>query len=417
MKHSRPDGFYGSMFAAESIIDGMTILHGPGGCRGLASAYTSRYVPREFTTIEGDFFFHRSRIPCTFVDCDDYIYGASKKVGMILDLLKSKETKFAVVLESPGASLIGDKLQDEVISSGMSEKMAILGKCLMSETFGRGYDETLCLIAKKLTDKREKKRMSVNLVGLPFIAKGCFPLVNELHRLLATMGIEVIADIGIACTIEQMRESSAAVANVCICPEYFQITGDYYEKELGIPLIRGPMGAPVGYYALREWVKEIAKTLSCDPGPALKIIDDEESDVFRIVSAALSVGEFANYRTFSIMSEPSVALPLIHFLMKRLHIAPSSVDLTEHDDECERKLKELLDRTVSLDVLDVKMGEEFSDIVFGPGAMGEYLLQKGMCSTAVDIFVPSKNYLDIAPKSIIGLDGCRRIVETIVNTR
>jgi nitrogenase molybdenum-iron protein alpha/beta subunit len=42
MKHSRPDGFYGSMLAAESIIDGMTILHGPGGCRGLAASYASR---------------------------------------------------------------------------------------------------------------------------------------------------------------------------------------------------------------------------------------------------------------------------------------------------------------------------------------------------------------------------------------
>ena len=417
MKHPRPDGFYGSMFAAESIIDGMTILHGPGGCRGLASAYTSRYVPREFTTIEGDFFFHRSRIPCTFVDRDDYIYGASKKVGMILDLLGSKDTKFAVVLESPGASLIGDKLQDEVISSGMSDKTAILGKCLMSESFGRGYDETLCLIAKKLTEKKEKRRMCVNLVGLPFITKGCFPLVRELHRLLASMGIEVIADVGIACTIEQMRESSSAEVNVCICPEYFSLTGEYYEKELCIPLIRGPLGAPVGYEALRAWVGEIAKVLSCDPTPAMRIIDDEESDVFRIVGASLSVGEFANYRTFSVLSEPSIALPLIQFMMRRMHVAPVSVGLTEHDEDYEKKLKKLLDRTVSQEVLDVGMGEEFSDILFGPGNMTEYLLQKGMCSTAVDIFVPSKNYLDIAPKSIIGLDGCRRIVETVVNTR
>ncbi len=417
MKHSRLDGFYGSMLASESILDGMTILHGPGGCRGLAASYSSRYVPREFTTTEGGFFFHRSRIPCTYVDSDDYIYGASKKVGMILDILKSKDTKFAVVLESPGASLIGDKLQDEVMGSEMAEKTVIAGKCLMSETFGYGYDRTLCMIAKKLTKKSEKKRNLVNIVGIPYIAKGCFPLLKELHRLIESMGLEINADIGAACTIEQMRRSSEAVANVCICPEYFETTGDYYEKELDVPFVRGPEGAPVGYDAIRAWINEIAKVTGCDPAPALKIVDEDDEDVERIASASLSIGEFSNYYTFSILAEPSVALPLTKFLMKRMHIAPAAIELTESDDIYEKELKDLLRRTGTSDSLDKEFGSEFTEIIFGPGGMCEYLLQKRMCSTAFDISMPSKDYFDIAPKSIMGLDGCRRIVEKVLNTR
>lgn len=417
MKHSRPDGFYGSMLASESLIDGMTILHGPGGCRGLSASYSSRYVPREFTTIEGDFFFHRSRIPCTYVDCDDYIYGASKKVGMILDLLESKDTKFAVVLESPGASLIGDKLQDEVIGSDMSEKTVILGKCLMSETFARGYDETLCQIAKKLTKKKDKTKGKVNIVGLPFIAKGCFPLLRELHYLLGVMGLEVIADIGAACTIEQMRQSSEAAANVCICPEYFAETGRYYENELGIPLVRGPLGAPIGYDAISAWISEIAKVTGCDAGPALRIVKDEQDEVFRCINASLGIGEFSNFYTFSLMAEPSIALPLTQFLIKGARVAPVCIELTEKDEEYERILKELLERTWNLDSLGKEFGSVQSEIAFGPGGMCEYMLQKGVCSTAIDISVPSKDYLDIAPKSIIGLDGCRRIMEKVSNTR
>ena len=417
MKHSRPDGFYGSMLAAESILDGMTILHGPGGCRGLAASYSSRYVPREFTTIEGDFFFHRSRIPCTYVDSDDYIYGASKKVGMILDLLKSKDTRFAVVLESPGASLIGDKLQDEVMGSDMSEKTVIMGKCLMSDTFGHGYDRTLCLISKKLAKKSKKEKNKVNIVGIPFIAKGCFPLLKELHSLLGSMGLEVIADIGAACTIEQMKESSKAAANVCICPEYFSETGEYYEKELGVPLVRGPLGAPIGYDAIRSWIKEIAEVTGCDPAPALKIIDDEDGEVGRYVSASLTIGEFSNFYTFSLLAEPSVALPLAQFLMKRTRIAPAAIELAERDEVYEKQLKELLERTGTSNSLGKEFGSVFTEVAFGPGGMCEYLLQKGLCSTAVDISLPSRDYFDIAPKSIIGLDGCRRIVEKVVNTR
>ena len=417
MIHSRPDGFYGSMLAAESIIDGMTILHGPGGCRGLASSYSSRYVPREFTTIEGDFFFHRSRIPCSYVDSDDYIYGASKKVGMILDMLRSKDTRFAVVLESPGASLIGDKLQDEVMGSDMMEKTVIMGKCLMSETFGRGYDETLCMISRKLAKRSERKKGKVNLVGIPYIAKGCFPLLRELHGLLGMMGLEVIADIGAACTIEQMRRSSEAEANICICPEYFRDTGEYYEKELGVPLVRGPQGAPIGYDAIRAWVTEIAKVTGCDPDPVMRFIDEEDTEVKRCSDASLSIGEFSNYYTFSILAEPSVALPLTRFLMKRTHIAPEAIELSESDELYEKELDGLLKRTGSSRALGKEFGSVFSEIVFGPGGMCEYLLQKGMCSTATDISLPSRDYFDIAPKSIMGLDGCRRIVEKVLNTR
>ena len=417
MIHSRPDGFYGSMLASESVLDGMTILHGPGGCRALASSYVSRYVPREFTTIEGDFFFHRSRIPCSFVDADDYIYGASKKIGMIMDMLRSKDLRFAVVLESPGASLIGDKLQDEVMGSEMSGKTVIIGNCMMSETFACGYDRTLSMITRKLTARTEKERKKVNLVGLPYIAKGCFSLVKELHKLLEMMGLEVISDIGIACTVDQIRESSKAVANVCICPEYFRETGEYYQDELGIPTVRGPLGAPVGYDALRAWILEIAKATDSDPEPVIKMIDDEENEVFRFVGAGLSLGEYAGGYAFSILSEPSIALPLMTFIMKRLHLAPYCIELTEHDDIYEKEILALLDKVHCRDASDRIFGSGFSEVMFGPGSMAEYYKQKGICRTAVDIFVPSKDYLDIAPKSIIGLDGCRRIVEKVLNTR
>ncbi len=150
---SRLDGFYGSMLAAESIKDGMTVLHGPEGCRAYASNVSTRYVKRPLETREGDFFFHRSRIPCSCIDGDDYIYGSSEKVSMILDILRRNSTVFATVLESPGASLIGDRLADEVAAAGMDGHVAVLGKCFMSETFGYGYDRTLELIARKLVKK------------------------------------------------------------------------------------------------------------------------------------------------------------------------------------------------------------------------------------------------------------------------
>ena len=150
---------------------------------------------------------------------------------------------------------------------------------------------------------------------------------------------------------------------------------------------------------------------------ALKMIDEEDEDVERITSASLSIGEFCNFYTFSVLAEPSIALPLSRFLMKRLRIAPIAIELTEKDEFYEKELKALLERTGTSDSLNKEFGSEFTEIVFGPGGMCEYLLQKGMCSTAIDISMPSRDYFDIAPKSIMGLDGCRRIVEKVLNTR
>ncbi len=414
---SRPDGFYGSMLAAESLTDGVTILHGPGGCRGLAAAMSSRYVPREHRTVEGEFFFHRSRIPCTHVDADDYIYGASRKVGMVLDILKSDQTEFACILESPGASLIGDKLQDEVIQAGMADKVAILGKCMMSETFAAGYDAMLLKIAQRLAVKKDRKSKVVNLVGLPFISRGCFPLLRELHGLLGMMGITVNADIGMACTVQQMRDSGEAVANVCICPEYFGRTGEYYEKELGIPTVRGPLGAPIGYDAIRAWIKAVAEATGADPSPVMELIDAEETEVFRVVRSAMSLGEFMRFRLFSVMAESSVALPLVQFTVKKLRLMPLSVSVTEHDAQCETDLKDILGRIDASSALETEYGKEYSDILFGPGAYGDYLKETNMCGTSVDIALPAKERLDLAPKSIMGLDGCRRIVDYVMNSR
>ena len=92
------DGFLGAMIASESILDGATVLHGPGGCRRMTSVLSSKLLPRDYSAKCGSFFFNEPRIPCTFVDSSDYIYGATDKVGMVLNILEKVECKNAVLL-------------------------------------------------------------------------------------------------------------------------------------------------------------------------------------------------------------------------------------------------------------------------------------------------------------------------------
>ena len=414
---SRLDGFYGSMLAAESIKDGMTVLHGPEGCRAYASNVSTRYVKRPLETREGDFFFHRSRIPCSCIDGDDYIYGSSEKVSMILDILRRNSTVFATVLESPGASLIGDRLADEVAAAGMDGHVAVLGKCFMSETFGYGYDRTLELIARKLVKKKEKVPGTVNLTGLTYVSKGCFPLLKEIRLLLGKMGLKVTADIGPGCTVQELKDSASAACNACLIPEYFAETGKFYEEELGVPLARGPLGAPVGYDALRAWLESVGEAADADPSPALEIVDEEESDVDLIVDSAFTMGEISRYKSYTIAAESSVAYPLAHWLSKKMKLAPCAIATAEHDPESEKGIRDMLAKMGAEGAYGRDVRAEYTDVFIGPGLMGALMEEKGECRTAIDAFPPSRDYLDIMPRPLLGLNGCRMIADRVYNTR
>lgn len=414
---SRLDGFYGSMLAAESIKDGMTVLHGPEGCRAYASNVSTRYVKRPLETREGDFFFHRSRIPCSCIDGDDYIYGSSEKVSMILDILRRNSTVFATVLESPGASLIGDRLADEVAAAGMDGHVAVLGKCFMSETFGYGYDRTLELIARKLVKKKEKVPGTVNLTGLTYVSKGCFPLLKEMRLLLEKMGLKVTADIGPGCTVQELKDSASAACNACLIPEYFAETGKFYEEELGVPLARGPLGAPVGYDALRAWLESVGEATDADPSPALEFVDEEESDVDLIVDSAFTMGEISRYKSYTIAAESSVAYSLAHWLSKKMRLAPCAIATAEHDPESEKRIRDMLAKMGAEGAYGRDVRAEYADVFIGPGLMGALMEEKGECRTAIDAFPPSRDYLDIMPRSLLGLNGCRMIADRVYNTR
>jgi len=324
------DGFMGSLLASESILDGVTILHGPGGCRNMNMSMSTRRLDRERTTIEGDFFFHNSRIPCTYVDPDDYIYGASSKVGLVIDILKSDNVQLSTFIESPAASLIGDSIIDEIQRSGMSEKAVIIPSSFMSKNFSEGFDSTLTMIAEKAVKPSDAKDPSkVNIVGLPFLMRGYEFLLDEIKDMLALMGLEVVTSLGSGSTIEELKASSTASFNIAVVPEYCERLSALYENSFGIPTIISPEGAPVGYKAVRAWYSKIAEATGKDVSPVMKAIDREESRARRIISNNANFAEYARYRTYSISAESSVILPLAKWLTSEFSTVPFSIECSE----------------------------------------------------------------------------------------
>ncbi|MBO4797997.1 MAG: hypothetical protein J5494_04400 [Candidatus Methanomethylophilaceae archaeon] len=411
------DGFIGSGVAAESVLDAVTILHGPGGCRIHLSRLSGRYLKREFEIREGDYFFRFERVPCTFVDRDDYIYGASEKIASVLKILESENTGFATILQSPGASLIGDKLRDEVLRQGLDYKTAVMETSFMSESFSAGFDSTLAKMAGKIVKPCAKRKNTVNIIGLPFTARGYYELLRELRYVLKRMGIEVVAAIGCGCTLDEFRRSSSAEFNIAIMPEYCPRLSDFFSEEYGIPTIRSEAGAPIGYYAMKSFVKAVAGSMDIDAGPVLDYLDEDRRMVDIAIGSSMNVGELLNYKTFSIEGESSVIYPLADFMIRFMKMVPESISITEADPYFEEKVREMLAKIGRTSALSEEFGKSYTNILFGAGSYVRLLQEQKRCGIGIDISLPSKDMIDIAPKSVMGLQGLHKMLDDILNSR
>ena len=63
------------------------------------------------------------------------------------------------------------------------------------------------------------------------------------------------------------------------------------------------------------------------------------------------------------------------------------------------------------------MGDGYSDFLFGSGTFGRYLKGNDLCLEWFDIRLPYADFVDLAPKSILGLQGCRLIMDRVLNSR
>lgn len=409
------DGFLGAMIASESILDGATVLHGPGGCRRMTSVLSSKLLPRDYSAKCGSFFFNEPRIPCTFVDSSDYIYGATDKVGMVLNILEKEECKIAVLLESPATSLIGDHILDEVQSSDVSDRCIVVNKCSMSLPFSEGFDSIIESICRKLVSAREKKRKAVNIIGAPFTMRGNNYFLKEMKELLEMMGLETIACIGSGCTTDDIRISSEALANVCICPEYCKKTSEFYES-IGIPTAYSEYGAPIGHDNMRDLIRSVAEKTDTDPSEALAYIDSDEKEMTNRIKASLSASDRLNYRSFSVLAESSISLALVRFMGRTLKMIPGCINITDSDPITYMKLEGLLDGLGLSDILSKGFGDEYTDICIGPGAMTKRLEMKGLCRKGIDAGLPTSDSVDLFPKSILGVNGGRHLADLVINS-
>ena len=405
----RMDGFLSSIMAADSIIGCRAVMHGPGGCRTHTSRLSATRMLRDYEVREGPFYFNHPRVPCTYVDDEDYVNGADYKVTELLDTVNDAEV--CVVIASPGTSLIGDDLNGAAYRSSFKGITVIPEYCHMSEPAHAGYDSTIADIVKSVCKKKPTRKGTANILGLPIILEGWETTVSEFKGYLEAMGIEVLACVGAGCTVDELKESSAAEFNVSIFKEYCAETVSEYEQ-FGIKTIFSE--TPIGFASTKSWIHNAAQFFGVDPTPALEILHAAEIRASRVLKARLTEGFVARCATFSVQVDSSLVLPLTKWLYGYLSMFPECIAVCDWwDAEYRKELDEFLASVHCSGATSKPIESSRCDVLLSDGLTAKIFEKKGICSIGIDVWLPSKHRMNFVDRPILGAKGAMRILDDI----
>lgn len=414
-----PDGFIGTLLAIEGIADARAVMNGPTSCRANPAYFSDRHFPRENSQNPRSFgelfFFGQSRIPCTYLDSDDYILGSTEKLREILPLIAGKGDVFLAVVNSPGASLIGDDLNRFLTGIHLDHICMAFEGAAYSHPLPEGFDEAITRILKWLRLNRfPRMKNRVNLLGFSMIQKHWQGDIAEIRHLCGLMGLSVVSVPGAGSSVSEIRESTTASCNIVVFPEYSKKTAEFYESEFGIPAVYSPDGAPVGFTATETWIRTVAAATGRDPAPALEEIRKHRIYAYHQIARFHHEAGYPKGATFAVRGDSSVILPLTVWLHEYLGMIPVSVECMAGEDKgitC--RLEEFLAINGLSDASGANPVTTKPDFYFGDDLTGMDLVLSGRCRETIGLFNRVTGDPEFVQKRFLGGTGALWILERI----
>ena len=401
-----PDAITGMIFAMEGMQETIVLLNGPMGCRFYHSSTSGflmqrplLYLPagkgKERVPVDynylNDWFFRQDRVPCTYLDGYDYVYGTGEKVAEALAFIREHvDFKILAVVNSPGAALIGDDLYGIAKRAMPDRPIVYMESPGYSVTFEEGYSlAALEMLKILLPDKKEAKdkesecrRPAVNLLGMSIWHRYCEGDVRELKRLFELCGIDVNAVLCADCSIRELTDIPKADLNVVVYPKAGLESAKYLEERYGQPYyVCDPL--PVGFSSTEKVFSEICTLLGTSEGAFM-----EQSERARALAWNKINGIFQMYGkpkgvTFHVAASESLAKAYGIFLTDYLGMEPAPFDVAELLFSDANRISER-----------ALMPDEFCGIEIGFPGMG---------------------YTDLTVKTHMGIEGALFLIEQVLN--
>ena len=405
LKSITADSLTGAVFALEGMRNAVVLLNGPMGCRFYHST-TSRFLmtrpllklpagqdgtrePVDYNTLN-DWFFRQERVPCTCLDGYDYVYGTKEKVREALTFIRnSVDLDLLAIVNSPGACLIGDDLKETARSVLGGTRTVMVESPGLSGTFEEGWSRAAtalleqagtALWRERMPEKRTGKR--VNLLGLSVWQRYFEGDLAELKRLFALCGAEVTAALCADCSVEELARMPEADLNVVLDPAAGTEAARYLERVCGTPYVVFP-GFPVGFSATERMFEEIGKLLGTSCEALLEESGRARALAWYKIEQVYATSGKPRGVTFFVGGGAAQKQAYESFLTEYLGMEPSD--------------------------------PERAELVFGDANLISELMLKNRRFCGIEISLPGMGYIDLVPKTHMGIRGALFLIEQVLN--
>lgn len=454
------DSLTGIIFGVEGIRNSLVLLNGPMGCKFYHST-TSQFLmdrpPLYLPVAEGgrkvevnynymnDWFFRQSRVPCTYLDHYDYVYGTAEKLEEGLRYIRDHvDFEMLTIVNSPGASLIGDNLKELAQKVLPDRRTVHIESPGYSETLSSGYEKASLEVLKQLAGEiRErriknqkandeskaetgenafggrkvswKSRKKVNLLGLSIWHRYAQGDREELVRLLEMCGIQVNCCLFSGCSVDDIVNIADADLNIVIHPDMAKETAEYLQAEYGMPMLLC-QGPPIGFKAVENLFKEIGTILGADVEAVLAESRRSRGLAWYKLNGIYQACGLPKGVTFAVEGTMPVVLAMTEFLADYLGMVPECLRCeTAGPAFVKEKLEGLLVRLRADDADRKSIYDTQAELVFANANTISALMTRNTAFCGIEISLPGMGYTDILPKTQLGIRGTLFLIEQVIN--
>lgn len=432
-----PDSFSGMVFAFEGIKRSVVIINGPTGCKFYHSATSDNQTIKQFEfdplNYPEKWYFGQPRVPCTYLDSGDYIYGSREKLGEALTFIRD-HVPFDIIciVNSPGAALIGDDLTGITNKVIKDKHVVIVETPGFSSNICAGYETaTIELLKQLLTQTHESqhtnskqnmlsnkgnKKTKVNVLGLSIFHKYHTGDIAEIKRLLNLCGIEINCFLCADCDTNDIKNIGDSELNIVIHPEYGKKTALYLNESLNTPyyICDGP---PIGFSATEKMITEICTILGKDASLFINDSKKARARAYSYISRVNSLSGLPKGVEFAVEGTYSTLYSYTNFLVRYFGmILECASVIDESVDYYKDKLFNLTKELGLENALEMKVMETNSEMVFGSGNTIAGLRLRKHEFVGIEISLPTLGYIDIIPKTHLGITGALTLTEQVLNS-
>jgi nitrogenase molybdenum-iron protein alpha/beta subunit len=451
-RDSQPDALTGAILAVEGIRDAAVLLNGPTGCKFFHGAVAEGQLPRESSydplRFIDEFYFGQPRVPSTYLDGDDYVFGAAEKLRRILPVVAGKGHRLIAVVNTPGAALIGDDLERFVRAADLDVPCVSIESTGYSGSMEDGFQEAVVRVLEALLERAESAedagpaehaepaqpsgpaeraepaQPSVVLVGVSVFQRFWEGDVAELRRLLGLCGVRTAAVVCAGSTVAGLRRLGRAHVGAVVHEELADRLAPWLAEHAGLRIVgtgdrpaAGLPGTPIGFDGTERWVRSVCASVGADPAAAVSAVDEARRRAAMHIKRFNSLSGLPKGATFSVQAPASVARPLTTWLHDYLGMIP--VDDGAQGSAVPTGLIAAAmgpEGTAPGPLADVPLADvPVADVVLADGATIARLRAAGSTAVGVEIALPSGGRIDVVPRCLLGAQGALFLLESVLN--